>query len=91
MTARFLLLEFDHYDLWDSNVIGCGVALPSQINYELPRVKIKGSIGSVKELLTLLRLSGNDVRVVWVDEPPTDPQRTESDSPPVTTSSGAES
>ena len=91
MRARFLVIEFDHYDLWDSNVIGCGVALPDRILYELPRLKFEGSMSSVTELLTLLRVSGNDIRVIWVDEPPTDPQHTESGSPPVTTSNGAAS
>jgi hypothetical protein len=85
MTARFLLIEFDHYDLWDSAVMGCGVALPDRIDYELPNIKMRGTMGSVWQLLALLRLNGNDVRVVWVDDP-TGLPRTESDSPPVTTS-----
>ena len=91
MAARFLVIDCDRYDLMDSEVIGCGVAFPDHIEYELPKPKSHGKMDTVGQLLGLLRLSGNDIRVVWVDGDPTDLPRTESGSPPVTTSNGAAS
>jgi hypothetical protein len=59
-TGRFVIAGIDHEDLWDSAIVGCGVAFPDHVVFELSE-----PVRSIDALLDRLRRAG-DVRVIWV-------------------------
>ena len=68
-SARFVVATLDHDDLWDSNVLGWGIAFPDHVVIDFPDHHICRALRSVDELRRMFRPEV-DVRLIWVDPEP---------------------